>query len=196
MKLNMKKLFELDHPLGWDDDIPPSLRESWITIIVEALVADRLTFPRSASPDNAVGGPVIVGFRDGAFAAFAAAVYLVWRVACDHGDDCDGHYQSALLCAKAKVTPLRGFTIPRSELSGGVLVSRLVLTAAIALSRLEDTPTNSIILLDSTCTISCLEENAKKLKPFFHNRRAEILDNMDEVRQYCHMEEVHHVYLR
>lgn len=193
MKLNMKKLFELDHPLGWDDDIPPGLRESWINLIVEALIADRLTFPRSTRPDNAVGGPVIVGFGDGAFAAFAAAVYLVWRIACEHGIDCEGHFQSALLCAKAKVTPLRGFTIPRSELSGGVLASRLMLTVAIALSRLDDRPTSSILLLDSTCTISCLEENAKKLKPFFHNRRAELLDNMDEVRQYCPMEEVHHV---
>ena len=46
-------------------------------------------------------------------------------------------FSSSLLCAKAKVTPLRGFTVPRSELSGGVLVSRLMLTATMALSKLD-----------------------------------------------------------
>ena len=193
LKLNMKKLFELDTPLNWDDDIPAGMRDAWISLIVEALLAGNLSFPRSTRPDNAVGGPMVVGLGDGAFAAFAAAVYLVWRIGCEHGQDCQGHFSSCLLCAKCKVTPLRGFTIPRSELSGGVLVSRLVLATVQALSRLEEKPTSAIILLDSRCTISSLEENARKLKPFFHNRRGEILDNMDQVRQICPMEDVHHV---
>ena len=193
MKLNMKKLYELDDPLGWDDDIPSQLRESWINLIVEALVAEKLYFPRSARPVDAVGGPIIVGFGDGAFAAYVAVVYLVWQLACDHGAGCEGHFQSSLLCSKARVTPLRGFTIPRSELSGGLLVSRLVLATARALSKLDEKPSNSVIMLDSECVISCLEENAKKLKPFFHNRRGEMLENMEETKKYCPMEDVHHV---
>ena len=193
LKLNMKKLFELDTPLSWDDDVPVVMREAWIALIVEALHANNLSFPRSTRPENAVGGPMVVGFGDGAFAAYAAAVYLVWRISCDHGEDCQGHFSSGLLCAKSRVTPLRGFTIPRSELSGGLLVSRLVLATIIALSRLDEKPVSSIILLDSRCTISCLEENARKLKPFFHNRRGEILDNMDQVKETCSMEDVHHV---
>ena len=193
LKLNMKKLFELDEPLSWDDDVPSHLRDAWINLIEEALVAEMLYFPRSTRPEGAVGGPVIVGFGDGAFAAYAAVVYLVWKLLCQHGAECEGHYKSSLLCSKARVTPLRGYTIPRSELSGGVLVSRLVLAAARALSKLDDKPASSIILLDSECIISCLEENAKKLKPFFHNRRGEILENMEETKRFCPMEEVHHV---
>ena len=193
LKLSMKKMFELDIPLGWDEDIPSDMRDSWIAHIVEALVTCYLYFPRSTRPDNAVGGPLVVGFGDGAFAAYAASVYLVWMIGCSHGQSCQGHYSSTLMCAKSRVTPLRGFTIPRSELSGGVLVSRLVLAVVHALSKMEEKPVGSIILLDSTCTISSLEENAKKLKPFFHNRRAEILDNIDAVRKMCPMEDVHHV---
>ena len=193
LKLNMKKIFEQDSPLGWDEDIPAGLRESWIQLIVEALLAGGLSFPRSTRPHDVVGGPMVVGFGDGAFAAYAAAVYLVWRLPCDHGEECQGHFSSSLLVAKCRVTPLRGFTVPRSELSGGLLVSRLVLTAVLALSRLDEKPTSSVILLDSTCTISSLEENARKLKPFFHNRRGEMLENMDKVREVCSMEEVHHV---
>ena len=67
----------------WDDDIPDGLRDSWISLIAEALVADNLIFPRSTRPQHAVGGPMIVGFGDGAFAAFAAAVYLVWLFFCE-----------------------------------------------------------------------------------------------------------------
>ena len=193
LKLLMKKLYEMDIPLSWDEDIPSDLRPAWIDLISEALAAGTLSFPRSTRPANAVGGPRVVGFGDGAFAAFAAVIYLVWQIACDHGLDCLGHFKSALLCAKSKVTPLRGFTIPRSELSGGVLASRLVLATVKALSKLEDSPTSAIILLDSMCTISSLEECARKLKPFFHNRRAEILDNIDQVREICPMEDVHHV---
>ena len=99
LKLSMKKMFELDIPLGWDEDIPSDMRDSWIAHIVEALVACYLYFPRSTRPDNAVGGPLVVGFGDGAFAAYAASVYLVWMIGCSHGQSCQGHYSSTLMCA-------------------------------------------------------------------------------------------------
>ena len=48
-------------------------------------------------------------------------------------------------------------------------------------------------MLDSECTISTLETSASQLKPFFHNRRAEILENIDSVSKFCEMEPVHWV---
>ena len=164
LKIAMKKLFELDHPLTWDEDVPSFLRDEWVLLLSEALTAGKLEFPRSARPINAVGGPTIVGFADGSFAAFAAAIYLVWKVTgnCNNEFLCTGHYSSSLLCSKAKVTPLRGLTVPRSELSSGVLMSRLMLTVALALSKLQHKPTHAIMLMDSTCAISSLEENAKR----------------------------------
>ena len=39
LKLNMKKLFEVDVPLRWDDDIPQGLRDKWVQLVEEALVA-------------------------------------------------------------------------------------------------------------------------------------------------------------
>ena len=195
LKLAMKKLFELDTPLTWDEDVPESLRDSWVMLISEALSIGHLEFPRSARPAHALDGPIIVGFADGSFAAFAATVYLVWEVLCNckNKQDCPRHYSSSLLCSKAKVTPLRGLTVPRSELSGGVLMSRLMLTVATALSRLQEQPKGAVMLMDSTCTISCLEENAKRLKPSFHNRRGEILENMDEIRKLVPLEDIHFV---
>ena len=120
LKLLMKKLYEQELPVTWDEDIPSSLRSSWIDLISEALVSTQVTFPRSVRPVDAVGGPRIVAFGDGAFAAFAAAVYVVWEVACLCEPDLlsRGHFSSSLLCAKSRVTPLNGYTIPRSDMSG------------------------------------------------------------------------------
>ena len=130
----------------------------------------------------------LVGFEDGSFSAFAATIYIVWQMSCGHGCVCSGPFSSKLLCAKAKVTP-----IPHSKLSAGVLVSRLLLTTVEALCKLYEKPSNALILIDSTCTINSLEANAKHLKPFFHNKRAEILENLEEIRHYCPIEERHHV---
>ena len=78
---------------------------------------------------------------------------------------CCDPFSSSLLCVKAKVALLGGYTAPHSELSAGVLVSRFMLIAAAALSKLEDKPSSSIILMDISCTISSLEENVKRLIP-------------------------------
>ena len=195
LKLAMKKLFELELPLSWDEEVPDSVRDSWILLITEALSVESLEFPRSARPARALGGPIIVGFADGSFAAFAATIYLVWKIGCNCCDAFSSvnHYSSSLLCSKAKVTPLRGLTVPRSELSGCVLMSRLMLTVATALSRLQEQPEHAIMLTDSKCIVSCLEENAKRLKPYFHNRRGEILENMEGIRKFVTLEELHYV---
>ena len=127
-------------------------------------------------------------------------MYLVWEHGCSETAGCvsdhcrgrdGGHFTASLALGKGRVTPLSGFTIPRSEMSGGVLVSRMVLRVVRALQPMEDKPSSSIILLDSECTISTLETSASQLKPFFHNRRAEVLENMAAVSKYCEMEPVH-----
>ena len=143
---------------------------------------------------------MIVGFDDGAFPAYGGCAYTVWEYECLDPDSCSspycrgclgGHFLSSLALAKGRVTPLSGFTIPKSEMSGGVVVFRLILRLARALSVMDDKPKSAIILLDSECTISTLEAKASQLKPFFHNRRAEFLENMDAVSKFCFMEPVH-----
>ena len=83
--------------------------------------------------------------------------------------------------------------MPRSELSGGTLASRMILKVVTALQHLDVKPVSSILLLDSECTISLLDASSKILKPFFQNRRSEIIENMTNIRKLCPMEEPHHV---
>jgi hypothetical protein len=93
LKCLMKKLYQLEVPLSWDEKIPDGNHDAWINVMTEALLEGVLHFPRSTRPANAVGmGPTIVGFGDGALPGFGGDVYLQWQVACLHGDGCDGHW--------------------------------------------------------------------------------------------------------
>ena len=119
-KLLMKQLFDQGQKqLKWDDPVHSEAIDAWLQLIAEAVETGCLFFPRSVRPEGAIGPPVYVGFGDGAFPAFCASSYLRWEIECQHTADqiCDGDFDSNLLWAKAQVTPLSGFTIPRSELS-------------------------------------------------------------------------------
>ena len=195
-KLLMKQIFEDKNISAWNDVVSHEAKQAWIELIKEAELGGSICFPRTTRPANAVGGPHLVTFPDGAFTAFSAAVYTRWEVACEHKniEVCSGDFQSQLLCAKARVTPLSGLTIPRSELSGLLLGSRLTLTAAKALSKEESLhPVSSVTLSDSECSISALDKSSSALKPYFHNRVMEIRENMKSLSDICVVEEVFHV---
>ena len=200
-RLLMKDLFDSKDPLLWDDSIPMDKMNGWLSLIAEAVLAGEITFPRKCRPDNAIGGPVIACLGDGALPAYGGCIYLIWEFACNNPSSCNlvsckgklgGHFSSHLVLGKARVTPLRGFTTPRSELSGGVLVSRMAVRVARALDPLnsDERPSSCIIMLDSECTIATLESSSKSLKPFFLNRKQEFLENMDLVRKTCPVEPV------
>ena len=201
-KLLMRQLFETEHrKLGWEDDVPEDISGVWKELVAEAVKAECIFFPRCIRPAGAVGNPLVASFGDGAFPAYSGATYLQWKIACVHGlqnadglDECDHDYDAGLLMAKARVTPLTGYTIPRSELSGTVLQSRLSLTTVKALqSESSMAPTAVIMMSDSKCSISAVDTTTRVLKPFFHNRVAEIVDNMTEMKKYCQVEDIHYV---
>ena len=108
--------------------------------------------------------------RDGSFQAFDGNVYIRWEVDCQHSrlEDYPWDYDSNLLIAKSRVTPLCGLSIPRSALSGSVLITRLLKSCVKALQSDETMkPTCIIPLVDSKCTVSVLEISwyAKALLP-------------------------------
>ena len=193
LKLNMKKLYQLQEVLAWDDDIPSVYRQEWIDLMVEALTTKILHFPRSTRPVNATGnGPMLIGFGDGSLSGFGGSVYLRWDVKCTHDGLCggSGDFKSSLAISKGRVCPLRGYTVPRSELCGALVTSRLLLSVAAALSKLDEKPSAVVMCLDSRCIISALEITGGNLQQFFQNRIAEITENLDAVSKYCPVEPV------
>ena len=196
LKTLMKKLFLLESPLSWDQPIPEENRSEWVEVMIEALEQGVLPFPRSTRPATATGqGPTVVGFGDGAVVGFGGSVYLQWEIECRHGGDCGGvgDYDANLCLSKGRMCPLRGYTIPRSELCGALLVSRLMLAVVMALCRMDECPVKAIMLLDSRCIISALELTSSKLLPFFQNRLAEIYENLHSISKKCEVEQVHWV---
>ena len=196
-KLLMKDLLDnADHSVPWDEELSESWARAWYNLVSEIVKTDSIFFPRAARPVGTLGNPYIVSFGDGSFSAFCGSVYLRWETTCSHNysEVCDGDYQSFLLCAKAKVTPLSGFTVPRSEISGLVLQSRLALSSLKALAVEPDLKPSGVTLLsDSECAISAVETSTSILKHFFHNRVSEIRENIVEMQSYCPVEEIHHV---
>ena len=195
-KLLMRQLFESAYnKLEWEDKVPEEVMEAWKILISEAVLSECIVFPRCARPPSAIGNPLLVSFSDGAFPAYSASVYLQWQIPCNHGQEvCEKDYDANLLLAKARVTPLSGYTIPRSELSGTLLQSRLSFTAVKALQSEESMcPKGVVPLSDSKCTISAMDTVSRVLKPFFHNRVSEILDNMAQIKKYCPVEDLHYV---
>ena len=155
-----------------------------------------LCFPRSVRPDGAVGLPTVIGFGDGAFPAFSACIYIRWETACKHsgGVHCDGDFVSNLLLAKARVTPLSGYTIPRSELASTVLMSRSALTVVKALNTDSSMQPSCVTMFsDSRFTISIAAKSTSALKPFFHNRVSELTENIALMRKVCEVDDIHYV---
>ena len=54
-------------------------------------------------------------------------------------------------------------------------------------------PASVIMLSDSKCSISAVDTTSRVLKPFFHNRVSEIIENMTEMRKYCPVEDIFYV---
>ena len=86
--------------------------------------ADIVTFPRSVKPVGTTGPPEIVGFWDGGDPAFGCCLYARYKLE-QQGSSGETH-AVRLLAGKARVTPIKRNTTPRSELSGLLVLSRLL----------------------------------------------------------------------
>ena len=191
-KDEMRKLFLLEEPLNWDDEVPENYKDQWINLIVEALETGSLDFPRSTRPANAAPdvGPTVVGCSDFGSFGYDARVYLRWKLS--DSSLLEDSYAATLAICKARVPPLSGLTVPRGELTALTLQSRLMLIVVLALQKLETPPISAIMLVDSKVAMAAVKSK-RVLAPYFQNRTAEILDNMSQTSKYCAVEEIHHI---
>jgi hypothetical protein len=80
------------------------------------------------------------------------------------------------------VSPLGGTTVPRSELQGYTVLTRLTKTAVQASA---SRPEKVILLADSQCVIAAVNTQGSALAPYFANRVSEIQENLKEIRNLC-----------
>ena len=93
------------------------------------------------------------------------------------GLGCRQLYEACLLLSKARVAPLSGMIVPRTEMNGLVLATKLLY---LALASMSDSPTSVMCCLDSECTISAVESENGLLKPYLANRRAVVIGKFQE----------------
>jgi hypothetical protein len=103
---------------GWHAHINDEMREKWIQFFNDMFDIERLEFPKCVKSEAADENPVLIVFSDGIKHAYGACAYIRWKTTKDT-------YVSNLIVAKNRIAPTRQLSIPRLELCGALLGTRL-----------------------------------------------------------------------
>ncbi|XP_045765824.1 uncharacterized protein LOC123867687 [Maniola jurtina] len=160
--------------VNWDEPISEELRSEWVTYRNELEQLTKVQVPRWLGISTTDSEIELHGFCDASKLAYAAVVYL--RIV-----DSAGNRQVSLLAAKTRVSPIKQVSIPRLELCGAALLSRLLAEVADVLSISKN---NIRAWTDSTVVLSWLNSHPSRWKTFVANRVAEILTTMDSAQWY------------
>ena len=136
-----------------------------------------------------------MAFSDSSSVAYAAAVYVIYQVPKIVASPShltipkdmaslslrrDDSYEACLLLSKARVAPLNRMTVPRTEMNGLIIATKLV---DLSLASMRDLPSSVTFCLDSECTISAVDSENGLLKPYLTNRRAVVKGKFQEWQQ-------------
>ena len=147
--------------IDWDDMLPENLKVKWEKWVAELPQLSNVAVPRCLRQANPANLELHL-FSDASNDAFAAVAYLVCRYL-------DGDPSSRLIASKCRVSPVKAMTIPRLELMGAVLSSRLAqnIQKVITVDR-------TIFWTDSENVWYWVRNQSREFKPFVANRVGEI----------------------
>lgn len=158
--------------LDWDDPVPSSIAARWQEFRTNLETIDQIRIPRSLKFSPSLSnGMELHTFCDGSSSAYAAAVYLRIKQS-------DSTFFTSLVVAKSKISPTKPLTIPRTELCGAVLATKLtnwVLTA----NRWTDARIPVNYWTDASIVLYWIKGDVNRWKTFVANRIAYILDHSD-----------------
>ncbi|XP_043502791.1 uncharacterized protein LOC122524543 [Polistes fuscatus] len=161
-KIVMQGLWQLKS--SWDEEVPADMNEMWQTFRRNLPTLEKIRFTRNVA---GYGKEVEMhGFCDASEKAYSACIYMKTM---------GKNPRVSLLCAKSKVAPLKTQSLPRFELCGALVLSRLfkVTTNALRRSNIRRT----IFWSDSTIVLHWINTPPHTLKTFVSNRVAEIQEN-------------------
>ncbi|XP_047019136.1 uncharacterized protein LOC124629667 [Helicoverpa zea] len=154
--------------LQWDEEVPKNLLKEWVTYRENLASLVDLKIPRWLNTGKKVKQE-LYGFSDASKLAYAAVVYL--RVV-----DEMGVIYVSLIASKTKVAPVKQVSIPRLELCGAVLLTKLILEVADVMNIQKE---NLYAFTDSEVVLAWLNSHPSRWKTFVANRVSEILSNLD-----------------
>lgn len=114
----------------------------------------------------------LIGFSDASTQAYAGVIYC--RVVLPNGD-----VSVKFVCGKSKVTPLKTVSVPRAELLGAHLLSKLILLV-VNTYKTRCNIDQIFCFSDSTVTLSWIQKCPSRWNTFVSNRVAKIQQNVDK----------------
>ncbi|XP_012235059.2 uncharacterized protein [Linepithema humile] len=156
-KILLQELWTLR--LDWDQPLPSNIVNEWTRFVENCKTIPDLKFPRWLGT-TASQSLEIHEFCDASSRAMAAVVY-------SRTISTNGQIHIQLVCSKTKVAPLKRLTIPRLELSGAVLLTKLV---SQVLRVLQKEALKIYLWTDSSITLTWISNHPSRWKDFVHNR--------------------------
>jgi len=151
--------------LHWDDPLPPELDSKWLQFTQELPLVDQIHIPRHIST-NKHSQLQLHGFCDASETGYCASIYL-------RTTDCSNNVNVHLLIAKSRVAPLSNVSLPRLELCGAHMLTKLLDFTAFQLLK-HFKITDVFAWCDSTIVLSWIKTPAYRLKTYVANRVAQI----------------------
>ncbi|XP_075150364.1 uncharacterized protein LOC142224476 [Haematobia irritans] len=149
----------------WDEPINPDSLTNWETLQLDLPHIEDIKIPRwiQFTPSSNIE---IHGFCDASKVAYCACVYVRCEVS-------PSQVTCNLLTAKSKVAPLKTITLPKLELNGAVLLSKLVNYVL----KIFESNVNSITLwTDASIVLGWLSKPPMSWETYVANRTSQILD--------------------
>lgn len=168
-KLLMQDIWRLPNKIDWDSEVPSHIMNHWQSIYTDLTATNPIEIPRWLKLSNHMKSAELHAFCDASKLSYACCVYL--RV--QHVDET---ISCNLIAAKTKVSPIRVTTIPRLELCGALLASKLVRKCANALA-MDGIPI--VVWCDSKIVLAWLATHPSKWATFVAHRTSEIHENID-----------------
>lgn len=151
--------------------MPTQIANKWAAFVNDLEDLKTITIPRwtGTKPESQIQ---LHSFCDASTQAIAALVYL-------RAVDLKGEITSSLIITKTKVAPLKRLTIPRLELSGAVLLTKLI-THVLQVLNFKEIPV--YMWTDSSITLTWINNHPSKWKDFIHNRVVYIQETLPQAQ--------------
>lgn len=154
--------------IEWDDQLPSPLLKDWLKYRNNLKELTKFSIPRWIHTNQTDSLRELHGFCDASNDAFAAVVYL--RVV-----NSLGKVSVSLITSKTKVAPIKQVSIPRLELCGAVILTRLLLET----SKVMDMDIARVhAWTDSQVVLAWLKGQPSRWKTFVANRVSEIITTL------------------
>ena len=155
--------------LDWDENMTEGMRDKWNRFFIHMFDLEELKFPRCVQPGDSIGNPVLIIYSDGSMIAYGTCAYIRWELT-------NGDFETRLLAAKNRIAPAKQLSVPRLELCGAVLASRLRIFIE---SEMDFNFEKIVHLTDSMIVRAQIQKESYGFGTFVATRIAEIQQKTD-----------------